>query len=147
MAYLIDSNVFLRLVPADDPDRHTALRALAKLRAANEQLFYTSQVLAEFWTVSTRPVSARGGYGLSLARTERKARVIERFCRLVPDGLATHLEWRRLITAHSVIGVEVHDARLVAAMLVHGIPNLLTFNLDDFKRFKQISVVSPAEVI
>jgi predicted nucleic acid-binding protein len=92
-------------------------------------------------------ISARGGYGLSLAKTERKARVIERFCRLVPDSLATHLEWRRLITAHSVIGVEVHDARLVAAMLVHGIPNLLTFNLDDFKRFKQISVVSPAEVI
>jgi hypothetical protein len=45
------------------------------------------------------------------------------------------------------MGVEVHDARLVAAMLVHAIPNLLTFNLADFKRFKQVRVVSPAEVI
>jgi predicted nucleic acid-binding protein len=147
MAYLIDSNVFLRLVPANDPDRVNVLRALAKLRADNEDLFYTSQVLAEFWTVCTRPESARGGYGLSPEETERKAKVIERFCRLAPDGLATHLEWRRLITAHSVMGVEVHDARLVAAMLVHAIPNLLTFNLADFKRFKQVSVVSPAEVI
>jgi predicted nucleic acid-binding protein len=146
MAYLIDSNVFLRLVPVDDPDRRNALNALAKLRAANEDLFYTSQVLAEFWTVCTRPESARGGYGLSPEETERKAKVIERFCRLAPDSLATHLEWRRLITAHSVMGVEVHDARLVAAMLVHDIPNLLTLNLADFKRFKQVNVVSPAEV-
>lgn len=36
MAYLIDSNVFLRLVPANDPDRLNVLRALAKLRADNE---------------------------------------------------------------------------------------------------------------
>jgi len=146
MAYLIDSNVFLRLVPADDPDRHPVLTALARLKADNEDLFYTSQVLAEFWTVCTRPASARGGYGLSPEKTERKARIIERFCRLAPDSLATHLQWRRLITAHSVMGVEVHDARLVAAMIVHGIPNLLTFNLDDFKRFDRISIVSPAAV-
>ncbi len=147
MAYLVDSNVFLRLVPANDPDRVNVLRALAKLRADNEDIFYTSQVLAEFWTVCTRPESARGGYGLSPEETERKVRVIERFCRLAPDSLTTHLEWRRLITAHSVMGVEVHDARLVAAMLVHAIPNLLTFNLADFKRFEQVRVVSPAEVI
>ena len=102
MAYLIDSNVFLRLVPQDDPDRHAVLRALAKLIADNEDLFYTSQVLAEFWTVCTRPASARGGYGLTPEKTERKARVIERFCRLAPDSLATHQEWRRIIVAHSV---------------------------------------------
>ena len=40
----------------------------------------------------------------------------------------------------------VHDARLVAAMIVHGIPNLLTFNLPDFKRFTEITVISPEEV-
>jgi predicted nucleic acid-binding protein len=147
MAYLIDSNIFLRLVPADDPSRDNALNALAKLRGDNEDLFYTSQVLAEFWTVCTRPASARGGYGLSPEETERKARVIERFCRLAPDSLATHLEWRRLITAHSVMGVEVHDARLVAAMIVHRIPNIFTFDRNDFKRFTEISPVSPVEVI
>lgn len=145
MAYLIDSNVFLRLVPADDSERNIVLGALAKLRADNEDLFYTSQVLAEFWTVCTRPASARGGYGLSPEKTERKARVIERFCRLAPDSLATHLEWRRLITTHAVMGVEVHDARLVAAMIVHGIPNLLTFNLRDFRRFMEITAISPEE--
>jgi predicted nucleic acid-binding protein len=93
MAYLVDTNVFLRLVPKKDPDRSVVLNALRKLRAANEELFYTTQVLAEFWTVCTRPASARGGYGLSPEKTERKARLVERYCQLLPDSIATHQEW------------------------------------------------------
>lgn len=146
MAYVVDTNVFLRLVPKKDPDRTSVLDALRILSAANEALFYTTQVLGEFWTVCTRPASARGGYGLSPEKTERKARLLERYCRLLPDSLATHQEWRRLIVAHSVRGVKVHDARLVAAMMVYGVPNILTFNGDDFRRFPGISVVSPADI-
>jgi predicted nucleic acid-binding protein len=146
MAYLVDTNVFLRLVPKKDPDRKAVLDALRNLNAANEVLFYTTQVLAEFWTVCTRPASARGGYGFSSEKTERKARLLEGYCRLLPDSLATHQEWRRLIVVHSVCGVEVHDARLVAAMMVYGVPNILTFNRDDFRRFPGISVVSPTDI-
>jgi predicted nucleic acid-binding protein len=143
MAYLVDTNVFLRLVSRNDPDRNTVLEAFRKLSARNEDLFYTSQVLAEFWTVCTRPSTARGGYGLSPEKTERKARMIERYCRLLPDSLATHQEWRRLIVTHSVMGVEVHDARLVASMNVHGIGGLLTFDSKDSKRYAGLLVVSP----
>lgn len=143
MAYLVDTNVFLRLVSRNDPDRNTILDALRNLGARNEDLFYTSQVLAEFWAVCTRPSAARGGYGLSPEETERKARMIERYCRFLPDSLATHQEWRRLVVTHSVMGVEVHDARLVASMNVHGIGGLLTFDSKDFKRYAGVLVVSP----
>ncbi|MFN7623531.1 MAG: type II toxin-antitoxin system VapC family toxin [Acidobacteriota bacterium] len=60
MPYLIDTNVFLRLVPDSDPDRLLVISALRKLRAQNEQLFYTTQVLAEFWAVCTRPERHEG---------------------------------------------------------------------------------------
>jgi predicted nucleic acid-binding protein len=143
MPYLVDTNVFLRLVSRKDPDRNTVLDALRSLGSRNEDLFYTSQVLAEFWTVCTRPSTARGGYGLSPEKTERKARMIERYSQLLPDSLATHQEWRRLIVTHSVRGVEVHDARLVASMNVYGISGLLTFDSKDFKRYPGIFVVSP----
>ena len=72
MPYLVDTNVFLRLVSRSDPDRGTVVRALRNLRARNEDLYYTTQVLAEFWAVCTRPATARGGYGLSSEKTERK---------------------------------------------------------------------------
>lgn len=43
----------------------------------------------------------------------------------------------------AVSGVRVHDARLVAAMLVHGVGHVLTLNEADFRRYDGITVVEP----
>lgn len=40
----------------------------------------------------------------------------------------------------------MHDTRIVAAMNVHKVFKLLTFNLDDFKRFSGITVVDPVSI-
>jgi predicted nucleic acid-binding protein len=143
MSYLIDSNIFVRIAQKNDPERQTALDALNNLSARGEDLCYTTQILAEFWNVCTRPTTSRGGLGLSLQETERKTRMIEKFFRLLPESLATHQEWRRLVISHSVSGVQVYDARLVAVMKVHSITHLLTFNGNDFNRFSGITVVDP----
>jgi predicted nucleic acid-binding protein len=146
LPYLIDTNVFLRIVPKTDPDRAIALSALRKLIENDAELYYTTQVLAEFWTVCTRPPTARGGYGLSPAKTERKIRMIERYCRFVPETVVSHAEWRRLIVAHAIQGVQAHDARLVAVMKTYGITHLLTFEKGNFTRFQGITVVAPSDV-
>lgn len=59
------------------------------------------------------------------------------------DGV--YLEWKRLVALYNVSGKNVHDARLVAAMKVHGLTHVLTFNTDDFKRFEDISAITPNE--
>jgi len=66
---------------------------------------------------------------------------------LLIENLAVHKEWRRLIIAHSVRGVETYDARLVAVMKTYGITHLLTVNGDDFKRYPGITIMSPEEII
>jgi predicted nucleic acid-binding protein len=76
----------------------------------------------------------RNGYGLSPQDTDRRAKFFEEKLRLLPDCLAVHEEWRKLLVTHSVSGVQVHDARLVAAMRVHGVMRILTFNNKDFAR-------------
>ena len=146
MSYLIDSTIFVRIAKRNDPERQTALDALNNLRADAEDLCYTTQILAEFWNVCTRPTTARGGLGLSPQETERKTKMIEKFFRLLPESLATHQEWRRLVTSYSVSGIQVYDARLVAVMNVHSISHLLTFNGNDFKRFSGITVVDPKSI-
>ncbi|MBO0798859.1 MAG: type II toxin-antitoxin system VapC family toxin [Blastocatellia bacterium] len=146
MSFLIDTNIFLRLVPKNDPDRQVVVNALRKLRSKKEDLYYTTQVLAEFWTVCTRPVTARGGYGLTSLETERRARPIERYCKLLTESLATHQEWRRLIMVHSVQGVLIHDARTVSVMNLNGITHILTFDKDDFKRYSNIIALSPVDL-
>ena len=113
------------------------------LAARQEDLCYTTQTLVEFWNVCTRPATARGGLGLSLQATERKVRFIENRFRFLPESFATHQEWQRLVAAHAVVGVQVHDTMLVAVMNVHSVPNLLTFNKGDFKRFPGITALDP----
>jgi predicted nucleic acid-binding protein len=146
MAYLFDTNIFLRMVNKADPAHPLAVEALRALRRRREMLCLTPQVLAEFCSVCTRPPSARGGFGLSPAAAERRARVIERYVRLLPDSAATYHEWRQLLRRHTVSGVQVHDARLIASMRVHGIIHLLTFNAADFTRYPDITIVDPQHV-
>jgi len=55
--------------------------------------------------------------------------------------------WERLVTTYGSAGKQNHDARLVAAMLVHKITLLLTFNKSDFTRYSDITVVTPQEVL
>jgi hypothetical protein len=45
---------------------------------------------------------------------------------LLPDSAAAYFEWKQLLVTHGVMGVQVHDARLVALMKVHGISHVLT---------------------
>jgi predicted nucleic acid-binding protein len=146
MLYLLDSNVLLRLLHRLDPLHPIVRQALRTLWARGDRFCYTSQTLGEFWSVCTRPTTARGGFGLTLVETDRRARLIERFYRFLPDSAAVHAEWRRLLVAHAVSGVQVHDARIVAAMNVHGVSHLLTFNVDDFARFPGITAHRPQHI-
>ena len=146
MPYLADTNILLRFVAPYDPNYLLVRDALYSLLRDGEQICYTSQNLVEFWNVCTRPTTARGGFGLSVEETDRRAKVIENYLAFLPGSEAVHREWRRLVVFYGVSGVQVHDTRIVAAMRIHGITYLLTFNGDDFKRFSEITVVHPSEI-
>jgi predicted nucleic acid-binding protein len=47
------------------------------------------------------------------------------------------------VTTYQLQGKRVHDARLVAVMLVHGVTHLLTFNPGDFNNIGEIEVIHP----
>ena len=53
MAYLLDSNILLRLVHRIHPE-HTLVRtAVRVLHQQGERSYYTAQNIVEFWNVST----------------------------------------------------------------------------------------------
>lgn len=145
-SYLVDTNILLRLVQPDSPEYGTIRQCTDHLWAEGADLFYTSQNLAEFWNVCTRPAD-RNGFGFSVAETDERAALIEAKFSFAADSEATHQEWRKIVVAAGVSGIQVHDARMVAAMRVHGIANLLTLNGKDFRRFSGITVLSPDEVL
>jgi predicted nucleic acid-binding protein len=144
--FLTDTNILLRLVAPSDSEYAMVRSAVESLLARGEHLCYAAQNLVEFWNVCIRPIDKRG-FGLSNRETDARARLLEARFRLLPDNERVHTEWRRLVVEHSVAGVQVHDTRLVASMLVHGVPNVLTVNDRDFRRYSGISAVHPRDVV
>jgi predicted nucleic acid-binding protein len=146
MRYLTDSNILLRLLQRNDPHHSTIRQAVRTLLARGDELCCAPQNIVELWNVSTRPATARGGFGLTTAETDRRVRLIERVFTLLDETPAVYPEWRRLVVGNSVVGVQVHDARIVAVMNVHGITHILTLNGADFSRYPGITCVAPDQV-
>ncbi len=146
MLYIADTNVLLRFISPSDPNHILVRDAIYSLLLKGEEVCYTSQNLGEFWNVCTRPTTARSGFGLSIEETNQRAQVIERYFTFLPDSEAVHTEWRRLVVDYRVCGVKVHDTRIVAAMYVHGVNHIITFNTDDFTRYSKITAVHPTVI-
>lgn len=142
---LVDTNILLRITRRSDPQHRIVDAALARLAGQATTLYYTHQNIAELWNAMTRPVD-RNGLGLSVAETEREVRAIEGGMVLLPDNEAVYREWRRIVVQYSVSGVQVHDARLAAAMHVHGVSHILTLNVADFSRFDGLTALHPDSV-
>jgi predicted nucleic acid-binding protein len=145
VAYLSDTNLLLRGIQPAHPMHPVSVAAMAKLLSRGERVCIAPQNIMEFWNVCTRPVISNG-LGLSLAETERQVAKLEALLILLPDAPAVHAEWRRLVIRHGVSGVKVYDVRLVAAMRVYEVNSILTFNVDDFKRYPGIRAVLPKEI-
>jgi predicted nucleic acid-binding protein len=139
---LVDTNILLRVTRRSDPQHQLVDTALARLAGQGTTLHYTHQNIAELWNAMTRP-AARNGLGLSVGDAERQVHAIEAGMSLLPDGEAVYREWRRIVVQYGVLGVQVHDARLAAAMYVHGVSHILTLNVADFSRFSGLTAVHP----
>jgi predicted nucleic acid-binding protein len=143
--FLLDTNILLRM---SDESAHTHLlagEAVSRLLDRKDEVYLTAQNLIEFWAVATRPVKANG-FGWTTQRTATEVKQLQNKFPILSDSPQILPNWLMLVETHDVKGKNVHDARLVAAMMAHGITHLLTFNTDDFRRFPNITLIHPNEV-
>jgi len=144
--WLVDTNVLLRSTQTSHPVYDDVVRSVSILATRRDELHVVAQNLIEFWSVATRPIE-KNGLGLSVAETDVEVTRLKNLFALVPDTPEIFSEWERIVRQYQVSGKQVHDARLVAAMKVHGLQNLLTFNDGDFKRYTEITAVNPQHVV
>jgi predicted nucleic acid-binding protein len=145
VTFLVDTNLLLRSVEPSHPMYGDAVSAIATLQGRGEQLHIVPQNLIEFWNVYTRPLE-RNGLGHTATEAEVEVNRLKVFFSLLLDPSEIYEEWERLVVTYAVRGVNVHDARLVAAMLVHGLTHILTFNISEFARYSEITAVHPTTV-
>jgi predicted nucleic acid-binding protein len=144
VSVLIDTNVLLRQFEPAHAHHRAAVESTIRLITSGEAVHVTAQNIAEFWATATRS-PAQNGLGLAVVAAVAALGHIERAFAMLPDDPGIYGHWKRLVTMHRVIGNRVYDARLVAAMTVHGVGRILTFNTGDFVRYG-IEVIEPSAV-
>lgn len=148
MSYLIDTNILLRLCDKNNSKNLIIRQAIHTLRIQGNNLYIYPQNCAEFWNVATRPAN-KNGLGLTIEKTAKSLKLIERIFTLIPDISENYHQWKQLIITYQVKGVQVHDARLVATMKTYNVSHILTFNIDDFQRYSPegITPINPDSLI
>lgn len=142
MSYLADTNILSALVNKNHTQYAAVRRALKLIRAQKVEIYLVPQNVIEFWAIATRPVLANG-LGLTANQTTTGILLFKRVFGFLDDEPGIFSQWENLVEKYQVSGKNVHDARIVAAMLKHGLSHLLTLNVKDFNRFKEIVVVDP----
>lgn len=145
MRVLLDTNVVGRLSQPQHALHGIAVDACERLLKEGHELRLVPQVLYEFWAIATRPL-AENGFGFSIEQAEVELNRIKVVFPPLLDERGILGPWESLVVHHAVRGRNAHDARLVAAMQRHGVTHLLTFDMDDFKRYSSIRVLQPQAV-
>jgi len=141
---LLDTNTLLRTLQPLHPQREMVRVAIKALPARGRDLHIVPQNLFELWVVATRPVS-QNGLGLSPPEATSELTRLKSMFPLLPDTPAIYPVWESLVIEYRVTGKPAHDARLVAAMMVHGLTAILTFDKAGFSRYAGIEVVDPVD--
>jgi predicted nucleic acid-binding protein len=133
---MLDTNVLLAATDEGRAEHEAALSVLNDWPGRGTTLYSSGQVMREYLSVATRP-TVNNGLGLHLTDALANVRALRtRASLLAEDGKVAD---RLLILLEDTAcgGKQVHDANIVATMLVHGIDAIITINLDDFMKFER----------
>jgi predicted nucleic acid-binding protein len=140
----VDTNILLRGL-LTDMDLHPEADALLKrMWREDAELWISGQVIREFIVQATHPRTLKQPLTIEQVINEI-SRILPLF-QVADETAAVRAKLLELLLAHPTRGKQVHDANIVAAMLVNGVDTLLTINTDDFQRSDdQIRLVSLTE--
>lgn len=142
-ACFVDTNVLVYAASSGAPLHQRASEELRRRHESGQDLWISRQVLREYLaTLSRAQTFAKPRSARELASDIRY--FLSHF-RLAEEGPAVTEKLLELIEEVEIGGKQVHDANVVATMLVQGIPALLTHNTRDFARFSPLIQVIPLE--
>ena len=139
----VDTNILLRSTILQFPDYATVKPFVDRYIARGDELWISGQVVREYFNQTTRPQSfMQPMTGAQIDAQYKKLRAVFKIAHETETVIERLVE---LLQTYPTRGKQVHDANLVATMLVYGIDTLLTLNIDDLKRFgDKITLLSPA---
>ena len=129
----VDTNILVFATMLDSPFHTSALLALDNFEKERVPLWISRQVLARASATLTR--GDPQAWPVPLAELILDVQIFESHFRVAEDGHSVTEHLLTIVGTILVGGKQIHDAKIVATMLAHGIPRLFTHNVSDFNRF------------
>ncbi len=139
----IDTNILIYANLALSPFHVQAIQRLQALVEQGIELWISRQTLREYLAGMTRRGDLTGEIPVSSLVVD--VQYFAKSFRLAEDNSQVTERLLTLMEEISSGGKQVHDANIVATMLVYGIPQLLTHNTGDFARFSELITVLPLQ--
>lgn len=137
----LDTNILIRATIDTAPLHTEARQAVEQWYGAGSELWISRQVLREYLAVLSRPQTYTSPLPATTLSNDIR-RFMSVFRVADEDGRVTD-QLLALLEEIPVGGRQIHDANIVATMLVYGIPQIMTHNIDDFTRFARFVRVLP----
>ena len=138
----VDTNVLLRAIHHTLPNHLEANALIYQMWDNDVELWISRQVIREYLVQVTHPNTFR--VPETLADIMEDIANIRSLFRIADETHETTEQLLKLLQKYPTVGKQVHDANIVATMLVNGIDTLLTINVADMKRFSaEITIISP----
>ena len=137
----VDTNILIYSTFEDfDPEKHIQCTdTLNKLLQAGTTLFISSQILREYFAVSTNQNIFKKPLTYRQAVSKMKE-FLARFT-LVHEKESTIHILIALIVKYAVARQKIHDMNIVATMVDNDITQLFTYNGQDFKQISEIQLL------
>jgi predicted nucleic acid-binding protein len=140
-AIFVDTNILIYSNLAHSLLHQAATNRLVTLDEEGTELWLSRQVLREYLAAMSRPGNLTAA--MPISDLVRDVRYFENRFRVAEDGAFVTAKLLDLLLQFPSGGRQVHDANIVATMLVHGVAKLLTHNTKDFARFASVIEVLP----
>lgn len=137
----LDTNVLIRATLTTAPLHDDARHAVENAYTAGTELWISRQVLREYLAVLSRPQPYTAPLSPDMLRDD-----LVRFAatfRIADEDARVTQQLLVLLQQVPTGGRQVHDANIVATMMVYGVEHLLTHNTVDFARFAGYITVVP----
>lgn len=131
---MLDTNVLLTATDEGRAEHSQALLIFTDWAARGTTLYASGQIMREYLAVATRP-GDQNGLGLKQTDAIANVRVLRTRITLLAEDARVADRLLDLMDQVRCGGKKVHDANVVATMLVHGIDSLVTINMTDFAGF------------
>jgi predicted nucleic acid-binding protein len=141
----VDTNILLRSTIMQFPLYAQAKQLVDAQLDDDMELWISRQVIREYFVQVTRPQVFMNP--MTADELDAKLRTIRVLFRIADETEEVTTQLLALMKTYPTGGKQVHDANIVATMLVNGIDTLLTTNVEDMKRFAdRITLLSLEDV-